>query len=127
METNAKETYILLNSIIGSCSLAMFTLTEPDFIRGILLPNSPTPSQMRTGEIWEMQWVGLWKAVAQSVHFSLYHDCRVHVTVQDNFCAAAHAKFLPKLSLFSSSSDSFTVSCCLLCFWLCGRHAPVIS
>ena len=41
METNAKKIEILPNSITGPCSLAIFTLTEPDFNRGVLLPNSP--------------------------------------------------------------------------------------
>lgn len=60
METNAKEIEILPKSIAGPRSLAVFTLIESDFI---MLPNSPTPSQMRTQETGEVQRAVFWKVV----------------------------------------------------------------
>lgn len=66
-----------------------------------MLPNASTPSQIRTQEISEVQQAVLQKVVPpQTVGFSLYHACTLHDTVQDAFCAAAHAKFLPNVHCF---------------------------
>lgn len=126
METNAKEIGILPNSSIGPCSLTIFSLIEPYFIRGGFAPQlTYSIADGNSGDLGSAASRPFEGRTPQTLGFSLYHDCRVHAAVQDTFCAPAYAKFLPKLLLFSSSySYSFTVSCSLTCFSLCGRQAP---